>query len=218
MELRDLIAMVRNELDDATQPYLWTDQEFIEYFADAENEAARRARLLIDSSTTAICNIAVLANTAEYTLDSRVLFIRRATLDGEKIHRASYRDLDEYVSKWQAETGVVSHFITDLNTNKIRLFPTPTVTGTINMTVVRLPLAEMNAIDDVVEIKAHYQRSLRFWAMYRAYMKQDTETFNKVRADTALDLFEAEFGKKSSAMDEEWIEREQAQNAFNGVF
>ena len=218
MELRELITIVRNELDDATQPYLWSDQELIEYFADGENEAARRARLLIDSSTAAICTITVIAGTAEYPLDSRVLFIRRALLDGDKIHRASYRDLDANISKWQTQQGVISHFVTDLNTNKLRVYPIPLVAGTLNMTVVRLPLADMNAPDDEPELKLHYQRSLRFWAMYRAYMKQDTETFNKGRAEDALALFEQEFGKKSSAQDEEWIEREQAQDAYSGAY
>ena len=218
MTLGELIVLVRDELDDAKAPYLWSDQELVEFAADAENEAARRARLLTDSTTPAICTINVVANVAEYSLDSRVLFIKRATLDSEKIHRASYRDLDEHLTKWAVDTGVVTHFITDLNTDKIRLYPIPKVTGTINLTVVRLPLTELNATDDKIEIKLHYQRALRHWCIYRAYLKQDSEAFNKGSAAEALALFEKEFGKKSSALDEEWIEREQAQNPYNGVF
>lgn len=218
MTLGELVELARNELDDATQPYLWSDQELIEFFADAENEAARRARLLIDSTTAEICEIAVVANTAEYELDSRVLFIRRATLDYQRMRRASYRDLDAHLTGWEQDEGNTSHFITDLDTGKVRLYPIPTENATLRMTVARLPLEEMNALDDTPELKAHYHRSLRFWAMYRAYMKQDSETYNKGRADNALALFEQEFGKKSSAVDEEWIEREQAQDPFSGVY
>lgn len=218
MTLGELVELVRNELDDATQPYLWSDQELIEYFADAENEAARRARLLIDSTTAEICEIAVVANTAEYELDSRVLFIRRATLDFQRMRRASYRDLDAQLQGWEEDEGNTSHFITDLDTGKVRLYPIPTANATLRMTVARLPLVEMNALDDKPELKPHYHRSLRFWAMFRAYMKQDSETYNKGRADSALALFEQEFGKKSSAVDEEWIEREQAQDPFSGVY
>jgi len=86
------------------------------------------------------------------------------------------------------------------------------------MTVVRLPLNELVSMDNTPEIKAHYHRSLRFWVIYRAYMKKDAETYQPDKAQDNYALFEQEFGKKSSAVEEEWIERELAHDAYSGVF
>lgn len=220
MTLRDLLSLVRNEIDDVTAPYLWTDPELIEYAVDAENEAARRARLLIDSSTVAVCQIAVVAATAAYDLDSRVIFIRRGKLSSEELplSRAQMRDLDNALPNWEADTGTPSHFVTDFETGKIRLYPIPTANTTLNLTVVRLPLADMNDLDESPEINARYHRSLRYWIMHRAYGKQDSETKDEKKSLENLAKFEQEFGRKSSAVDEEWIEREQAYDTFSGVF
>lgn len=220
MTLRELLEITRNELDDVEGKYLWSDEELIEYAVDAENEAARRARLLIDSSTAAVRQIAVVAGTALYDLDERVIFIRRAKLASEELplRRAQMTDLDQYLPNWEADTDTPTHFVSDYETGKVRLYPIPTANGTLNMTVVRLPLNDMNSLDDTPEINARYHRSLRYWLMYRAYSKQDTETKDEGKAMKNLALFEAEFGKKSSAIDEEWIEREQAYDPNAGVF
>lgn len=220
MKLRELVEITRDEMDDAEGKFLIKDEEHIEYAVDAENEASRRARLLIDSSTVAVCNIAVTASNALLTLDSRVIFVRRAKLALEDLplKRAQVSDLDQYMPNWEAETGTPSHFVSDYETGKIRLYPIPIVNDTLKLTVVRLPLTDMNDLDDTPEINARYHRSLRYWMMYRAYSKHDTETKDDTKAMKNLALFEAEFGKKSSAVDEEWIEREQAYDSNAGIF
>lgn len=224
MKLIDLLGITRVDLDDQVEPYLWSDTELIEAAADAEYEACRRARLLIDSSTATVCQIAITAAEPLYALDDRVLFIRRAKLGLEErpLQRASYRDLDANVSNWEAETGTPTHFITDFETGKVRLYPIPEVSDTLSMTVVRLPLVPLTdktvTLDTSPEIKPHYHRSLRFWMMHRAYSKPDADAMDKGKANESLGMFEAEFGKKSSAIDEEWIEREQATDPYDGTF
>lgn len=220
MKLIDLLEIVRVELDDTEAPYLWTDTELLDAAADAENEACRRARLLIDSSTPAICEIAVTAGEPLYELDSRVLFVRRAKLDGSDVplRRASFRDLDTNVSGWESHTGDPTHYITDYETGKIRFYPTPVVDDVLRITAVRLPINEISDQEQTPEIKPHYHRSLRFWMMFRAYSKPDTETLDKTKAAESLALFEQEFGPKSAAIDEEWIEREQAADPYDGTF
>lgn len=218
MQLLDLIKLFRSEVDDTAEPYLWSDDEAIEYANDAQNEACRRSRLIIDSSTAAICQIAVVANTATYALDPRVLFIRRARLTGLlPLKRKNVQDMDNCNPSWEdASSTTPTAFITDFETGKIRLYPTPNAAFTLNLMVVRTPLAEMNDDRETPEINARYHRSLRFWMMYRAYGKQDTQANDPKKSIEALTLFEQEFGKKSSAIDETWIEREQTE--MDGTF
>lgn len=220
MKLGELIAIVRNEIDDATAPYLWSDPEMIDYAIDAENEACRRSRLLIDSTTTAICQIAVVAGTSVYALDPRVLFVRRVKLAAQDqiLGRVAVRDMDYNLSGWESDTGTPSHFITDYQTGKIRLYPIPVVNGTLNLTVVRMPLVDCDEITDTPEIHVRMHRSLRFWMMYRAYSKQDSETKDDRKAAESLAFFEEEFGRKSSVIDEEWIAREQMGDVYDGTY
>lgn len=216
IELRDLF---RREVDDLDAPALWSDEEIYEFANDAQNEACRRARLLIDSSTVAICQITVAALASTAPLDSRIIFVRRARITGKNtpLDRASWRDLDESFPGWESHTGTVSHFVSDWETGKLRLYRIPTVQTVLNLTVARLPLADMGT-DDSPEINVRYHRSLVFWMKYRAYMKQDAETANPEKAKANLELFEQEFGRKSSAIDEEWIDRQQQTDTYDGTY
>lgn len=211
MKLRDLIDLFRLDVDDEADPRLWSDEEAIEYANDAQNEAARRSRLLLDSSTTAIVNIAVTNATAMYALDPRVLFVRKMRFANKlPLRRMNMQDMERCNPFWQdAQPSEPMYFVTDVETGKIVLSPPPSESGTLLMTVVRDPLAEMNDMDDEPEINARHHRSLRFWMAHRAYQKQDAEANDPKKAAESLFMFEQEFGKKSAAIDEEWIVREQ---------
>jgi hypothetical protein len=217
MKLLDLITITRSEMDDKTEPYLITDAEHIEYANDAELEASRRGRLIMDSTTTAICQISVVANTASYNLDPRVQSIRRAKPTGLlPLKRKNYQDMDSQYPGWDdAATGTPIVFIPD-DTGKIRLWPTPNASTTLSMIVVRSPLAEMSDETDSPEIAPRFHRSLRYWMMHRAYSKQDSQANDPKKAMESLAMFEQEFGKKSSALDETWINREQME--MDGTF
>ena len=219
MNLRALIDLFRQEVDDLVEPYLWSDDEAFDYANDAQQEACRRARLLVDSSTTAICQIAVTtAGLGLLTLDPRVIFVRRARFAASlPLKRMNMQDMEAYDPYWQdtaASTPTV--FIPDFETGKLQLWPKPSAAGTLLLTVVREPLADMDSDDDTPEIAARWHRSLRHWMVYRAYSKQDSEGADPKKAAAALALFEQEFGAKSSALDEAWIAREQYE--YDGTF
>lgn len=206
-------------MDDLDAPELWSDEEIYEYANAAEKQACRNARLLIDSTTAAICQITVPASTAIATLDPRIIFVRRVRVTGKNnpLTRASWRELDEAYPGWEAHTGTVSHFVTDWQTGKLRTYRIPIADTVLNLTVARLPLADMTPLSSP-EINARYHRSLVYWMKHLAYMKQDSETFNLEKAKLNMDMFEAEFGKRSSAIDEEWIERQQQTDVYDGTY
>jgi len=220
MTLAELITSARDlTCDSVSQSYLWSDAEWTEYANDGEREACRRARLLIDSTTTEVCQITLDATHTTFDLDPRVIFIRRVKLAGQSIplKRVSYKDLDQNRTGWDEETGTPLAYIPDLDTNLFRPFPSPIAAGTINMTVVRLPLADMGTGGEP-EINSRYHSGLVHWMLHRAYAKQDSETLDKKKSAEYLDLFEQEFGKKSSALDETWIQREHGYTEDEGVF
>lgn len=219
MTLAELITIFRQEADDTVAPYLWSKVEAIDFANDAQNEACRRGRLLVDSSTPEITALSVLVDDAGLLeLDERVLFIRRARMAGHRaLRRMSMQDMETWNPYWQdAAVDEPTCFIPDFDTGKILLWPPPYEARTLLLTIVRMPIADMADDDDTPEIAPRLHRSLRHWMLYRAYSKQDSQANDPKKAADALTLFEQEFGKKSSAIDEAWIEREQTE--LDGTF
>lgn len=221
LTLLQLRTLFRQEADDANSPYLWSDAELNDYANDAQNEACRRARLLVDSTTAAICQYTVASSgSGSYliALDSRVLFVRRARLASRTVPlaRMFLSDIEEQVPNWEAATaGQPDRYIPDYQTGYVRLYRPSSVADTLNLTVVRMPLTDMSADGDVPEIHTAWHRSLRFWMLYRAYSKHDAETYDEKKALANLKLFEEEFGKRSAAFDEEWL-REHQVDSYDG--
>lgn len=201
----------RVEVDDAVEPFLWSHEDALEYLNDGHNEACRRIRALIDSSTTAICQLAVPVGGLA-TLDPRVIFVRKVRFSGRTpLRRMNMQDMERFDPMWQESSQVTypEAFIPDFESGKLQFWPPNSGSLTALLTVVRDPLAEMTKRDDTPEINPRYHRSLRHWMSHRGYLKPDKETYDPKKAAEALALFELEFGKKSSAIDEQWIEREQ---------
>jgi len=220
MLLSELISAARYRADDRVAPYLWSSAEWIEYANDAEREACRRARLITDSTTAAICQLTLVNATETYALDSRIQFIKRVKISSSTIplKPASMLDLDEQRPGWQDETGDPQLYVTDMDQALFRPYPTPTAAATVTMTVLRDPLVDMEDGDDTPEIASRYHLGLVHWMMFRAYSKEDTQTYSPKAADRAAALFEAEFGPKSSAQNEAWIRTHHGFMQDEGVY
>lgn len=220
MTLNDLIKQARTLSDDTQEPYRVSRANWVIYANEAQEEACRRARLLIDSTTAEICQIALTSGTTTYALDPRVIFVRRIKLTGGTIplKRASYKDLDRARPGWEDETGLPEAWVPDMDTGVLRPYPAPDGDYTANLTVVRLPLVSMADGDDTPEIRASAHRGLVHWMLHRAYSTIDSELYSPKKAEMHLADFEQEFGRKSTTQDEVWIEREHGQEENEGIY
>jgi hypothetical protein len=212
MTLRDLITAARIALRDTTgstdADFMLTTEMARIYFTEAEQEACRRARLLVDSATAEICSIAVTAGQPLYALDSRVLKVRRVKWSAadRPLRRISWKDLDNDSPGWESHAGTVAGYVGDYQKRKIRLYRTPDVTGTLALTVIRLPLVGLQSLTDTPEIDAHLHIKLVPWVVYRARSIEDTELYDPRKAAVALGEFETEFGPASTALQEAFDE------------
>lgn len=210
MTLADLISNARARSVDTAVPYFVSDAQWTAFANDAEREACRRARLIVDSTTPEICQLALTTGTQTYALDPRIIFIRRVRVltVPRPLTRASYKDLDQRGADWEDETGEPCAFVPDIGTALFRPYPTPSADYTAKLTVVRTPLVDMVDDIDTPEINPRFHDSLIYWMLFRFYSIDDSELNDPKKAADNLALFEQEFGKKSTAIDEEWIERE----------
>lgn len=220
MTLADLIATARREADDTATPALWSNDEWREFANDAENEACRRARLITDATTSAICSVNITSGNPTFTLDPRVVFVRRVKLTSESqpLISVDHRDLDEQAPNWEDTTGIPRRWVRNWETGKVRLWPIPDDDDTASLRVVRLPLAPMVADVDHPEINPRFHRSLVFWMLYRAFSKTDSQTMNAKAAAENMALFEREFGQKSTAVDETWIVENHGEDSHEGLY
>lgn len=196
MDFSEIENSVRITLDDnTTGDKLWSQAELLEYARDAENEAAERAGLILDNSSS-FTDIAVNTSTALYTLSNTIVDVRSAVmaLGTKELALTTEKVLDLSFDSWRSKTGTPrSYFVSA--TNEIRIYPKPIVADTLNMVVTRFPNTPMT-VNGSPEIQARYHPGLLLWILYRAYMKNDSETLN---VDKALDYkaqFEEFFGSK----------------------
>lgn len=207
MTLGELRALFRRQTGDEKADYLWSNAEVTEFANEAEREACRRADLLIDSKTTKLCTVTVKAGKDGFDLDDVVLDIRRMRVNGLalSLDPISVADLDCGYGAWETQTGnQLLHYVPDMTTAFIRVYPIPTQDTVLRMTVNRLPLQPMVRDTDEPEILWRHHRKLIHWMMHLAYLKQDSETFDPAKAQREEAAFVKEFGPAKSARNEQW--------------
>lgn len=222
MILKDLRALVRRDLDDTVAPYRWSNDVIDDALNEGEEEACRRGRLLLDSTTEEVCQIETVAEEVVYPLDPRIIFVRRVKSSrfSTPLTKIRQRDLDASYPGWQDKTGEVTHYCLDHTAGSLVTYKEPTalLVPELTLTVVRLPLKPMDADDDEPEINRRHHRDLRHWAVYRCFETPDEELNNPEKSAAGLAMFERTFGKQSTAVDEQWINANHGYDDDEGLF
>ena len=205
MNLSEILNVYRRATGDKAAPYLVDDEDAIIFLNQAENEASRRARLLVDSSSD-IAIYPVVSGEPLVEISSKVISIRRARIAASSapLKKRLVREMDEIAPGWDSSTNTSrpSSVVVDYQTNAVRLYPTPNEDGELCMTVTREPANSLEADDDVPEIPARYHHSLVEWMKFRTFSDEDSDMYDQRRADTALARFEEEFGPAIGAKNE----------------
>jgi hypothetical protein len=194
MILGDLLGALRRKLDDEVEPYLWPDEELVEYLNDSVEKLCQETLCMVDSTTEDLCRIGVREGVKSYALDARILGIKRAALEGGfgVLTGVTMEYLDAcYGSNWEDMEGSPVHYVTDSDSGRLRLFPVPANDDTLRLTVYRLPLSELSAskTDEAPEVGRRYHRRLIDGVLARAYEKTDAETYDPDRAEKHLELW-----------------------------
>ena len=205
MNAGELIASYREEANDKANPPFVKNERLLQFVNEAEREACRRSSLLVDSASD-FCEISISANEPLVDIDPRIINIRRAKLSISTYSLSPVRaeEMDRVNPGWELHVGTPTTYVTDYQTNAIRLYPKQQVSATLNITVSRLPKSDMAEDEDAPEIRAEYHPALVQWMLYRAYAQQDADMFDPNKSARALAEFEREFGKKTSGRNEIW--------------
>lgn len=205
MDLRGIIDTARQRLDDAVAPYLVEDVTLARFAAEAEREAAIRGRLIYDGTTAAITQIAVVAGQHTYPLDSRVdhidavSFTRADSLRPRDLDLTGMDSLREDCA-WHTRSASRPRKAVHLEPQcSIRIWPTPSQAGTLDLSVYRAPMFDLEDDDDEPEIPQRHHDGLVSWILYRVYSSKDSELNDDARAGAALAEFTSRFGQRDTA-------------------
>jgi len=208
MTPEELADLFRSDVEDTdTDDPLWTDIEVLSYMDRSQKMFARKTDYFADASTTEIVQVSVTADNPFIALDPRITKIRggRLVSTGRRLDPKKYNDVErngygsstDYGSSfsfsntnWETAKGSPVTIITDLEKDKGRLVPIPTINDTINLHVYRLPLLDIDIDNcDAFEItETEYQTGLIYYMKFLAYQKNDADVFNIDLSNLAKEL------------------------------
>ena len=209
MNKGELRTRCRREMKDTVKPYSNSDEDLGTWLNEAETEAARRAFLLVDSTSEAT-QLEISAGDIGADLHEAVIFVRRARLASTKrpLVATVARTMDEMSPSWEeASASTPQRFVPDWQTGYLRLYPPSKIADTINLTVVRKPLKPMVDDSDSPELREHYHLMLLDWVKFRAYSVPDSDFFNANKAAIHEAAFIKNFGE-SRPIDEHWAQEQ----------
>lgn len=211
MTLAELIAFFRAQSKDeivghGESDVLCSDALLTIYANEAQDEACRRAQLLRDSASP-VCELPFKAGDSVVGVDDAVLWILAARLHGKDMRLLSDDEMRANRLNWRDDNGVgvPTHLVHGLTTGSLHLWPIPEQDGLIRLTAQRLPIKPLRNPGDKPEIRRELHPGLVDWMLYRAYSREDTDLYNDTKAAVALGRFEAEFGRKASGRNEQWV-------------
>lgn len=202
MNLAAIRQRSRVFLDDTATPYLWSDAFLNESVNQAQVEACTRSELIVDAYTAATSQITILAGTAEYPLDPRVLSVKRAALasDLRSLPKSSAREIDRNCQGFaDFPVGSPRVFYIANSSRTLGLYPAPRADDTLNLEVWRLPLVDMVDDADEPEIPMALHAHLAHWACYMALLHGTSERQDIERANIHLGQFTTKFGPERRA-------------------
>lgn len=204
MEVSALLAEYRRRADDRAGKKHTSDEEAIRFAAEAEREAAIRARLLRDSETDGVAVYTASEGGSIVQLSKLVFLIDAATFQpasGGRARPLYLSGMDEIRTycDWETRSETFVQAIAQIDRYNVRLFPSARAGGTLRLSVYRLPLAPLEGIYDEPEIAEEHHDGLVDWMLYRTWSAKDSEQEDPRRAAQALADFTERFGERPTA-------------------
>jgi len=201
-EASALLAEYRRRADDGVEPYQLEDAQVFAFLSEGEREACLRGAPIFDTVTADVVLYAVAADQATVTLNSLVLRVDHAQFESESGGRARklcLTGMDEIRARCPVSSATRPDYACHESRTSLRLYPAPTVAGTLTLDVYRLPLLDIEDDTDEPEIPLELHDGLVDWVLYRLYSTKDSELYDLDRAAIALRDFTERFGERRNA-------------------
>jgi hypothetical protein len=210
----ELFDLFRSDVRDDVPVPLWSDVEVWNYMNDAYKTFVRLTGGIADT-TSALTQVPIVAGVATASVSPLILKFRTAYLLSTGARLTILNDMDlpvataaDYGAVWtssnQNTPGTVQSVVVGVERNSlrglVRWVRVPMVDDTCQFSVYRLPKDTVESGFEFDEIGEEHHVNLLMWMKYRAYGKQDAETFDRGRRDE----YKAEFQAYCRDVSAEW--------------
>lgn len=203
MKLSELIRRFRTLANDKVpNPYFWSDAELVDWFNDAQAQAAIRGRLLVADSDPALCQIALTPGQAVYPLHPTIYEIISTRIHSAYCQRSialkTREWLDAEMTDWRTYPRPACYSVQD--DTMIRLVGEIQESEVLHLEAYRLPLVRLELPDPAAPVdmepeihQAHHEHLIQ-WVLHKAFSIPDTESFDANRSAIAEKAFTDYFG------------------------
>lgn len=198
MDVGNLIRRFRVLSSDKEEPYLWSDDELMDWLSDAQDQACIRGRLLRDDSTPAVCRITMAPGQHTYPLHPKVyelISVRLKPANGDRprdLLLVSREWLDAERPCWRDEDRPACYAIQ--NDTSLRIVGATAPGDELLLECYRLPMRALSLDTQRPEIHEAHHEHLIQWVLHKAYSVTDAEAFDANRAALAEAAFTRYFG------------------------
>lgn len=165
----------------AAQDLAWLSDSTSWLYVDPSPAATYAARL--DAAAQTLCPYS-------FPLDYRIVDIDEVKWTHRQWKLAHVSSAKWQMNPWWEQVrGMATEYATDLANNRLNLNFRMTEADTLKLVVRRLPLVDLVDDTDIPEIRIHYHDFMINGILWQMYSKQDSEAYNKDRADQYYALY-----------------------------
>jgi hypothetical protein len=195
-----LVAKFRSQVSDIAEPYLWSDDEVLDYIDAVQKQVCQKDGGISDSNSE-LTRVPIEVNEPWADIDNRILKIRyvERESDNREIEIVNFEDVQNRPLESHGtytrlptmsslfndtRTGQVRAVVTNMEQDRVRWVYVPEVADVARLIVFRLPL-ETISVDTVgqvdLEIHPRHDEHLVSGMKMFAYGKEDAEAFDKAK-------------------------------------
>ncbi len=214
---QELFDRFREDVVDVVKTYLWTEDEVTSYADDAYRMFVRLTGGIADF-TSDVTQVPIVTGEELVATDGSILRIMSASLvsDGSDVKVVNSTDLPNLMTTMdygkrlsftnKNVPGAVRYIVVGMQKKVAKLINIPQVDDTLALVLYRLPLKHIeDGSHPLDEVETDHHIHLLSWMKHLAYLKQDSETFDKTKSAEAEDTF-----RKYCALHKAEINRMQA--------
>jgi hypothetical protein len=177
-----LLAELRDVLDDKLSPYQWSDQRLIGYLSEGQDKFCEDTGFFQD---TVSYPLTLVSGTKSYALSPRIYQVLEVWNGTRKLSQFNQRQRDnssfEFPLVPPLSSGPPYLWQTDEQTGQINFEPPPSEAGTLTLRVWRYAITALDSTQ-TLEIPSRFHRAPLEWAASKCYQHRGGETEDLKRA------------------------------------
>ena len=181
----EILAELREILQDEVEPYGWSDTRLMRLLALGQNQFCRDTGFFADATTFTITTV---ENQKDYPLDGRIIEIYDVWDGLRKLKHYTQGQVPQIRSNFQLQPLMPISWQTDKQANTFSLYDPPTGGVVLTLRAWRRPLGAFNhktaagKFDAEMEIPEDFQFAPIHWAASKALLDHDRELQDPVKS------------------------------------